>query len=208
MSRYLGPKCKLCRREGIKLFLKGNKCYTDKCPIERRPYAPGEHGRRRRKLSEYGVQLREKQKARRIYGVQEKQFRGYYQDAARYKGVTGDVLLQILERRLDNVVYRLGFGASRTEARQLIRHGHFTVNGHRVDIPSYLVSEEDEIAVAPGSRKIDRFKELAEDARARSTVEWLSPNYDELSGKVLELPTREHIDVPVEERLIVELYSR
>jgi len=208
LPRYRGPKCKLCRREGMKLFLKGNRCYSEKCAIERRSYAPGEHGQRRQKLSEYGLQLREKQKARRIYGILERQFRRYFELAERMGGITGDNLLQILERRLDNVVYRLGYASSRAEARQLVRHGHFTVNGSRVDIPSYLVSEGDVVAVAEGSRSLGRLQELVREARARETVAWLSPNYDQLSGTVLALPSREQIDAPISEQMIVELYSR
>jgi len=208
MARYVGPKCKLCRREGMKLFLKGNRCYSEKCAIERRSYAPGEHGQRRQKLSEYGLQLREKQKARRMYGLLERQFRRYFERAERMGGVTGDNLLQLLERRLDNVVYRLGFASSRSEARQLVRHGHFTVNGRRVDIPSFLVDEGDLVAVGEGSRSLGRLQELAEEARARETVAWLSPNYDRMQGSVLALPTREQIDAPISEQMIVELYSR
>jgi small subunit ribosomal protein S4 len=208
LARYLGPKCKLCRREGTKLFLKGNRCYSEKCAIERRSYAPGEHGQRRQKLSEYGVQLREKQKARRIYGILERQFRRYFDRAEREEGVTGDNLLQLLERRLDNVVYRLGFAASRSEARQVVRHGHITVDEGRVDIPSYLVDEREIVAVAEKSRSLPRIQENVEEARARDTVAWLSADYDKLQGTVLALPSREQIDVPVSEYMIVELYSR
>lgn len=208
MARYTGPRCRLCRREGIKLYLKGNRCFTDKCPVDRRSYAPGEHGQRRKKLSEYGIQLREKQKARRIYGVLERQFRRYFQLAERSRGVTGETLLQVLERRLDNVVYRLGLAASRSEARQLVRHGHFSVNDRKVNIPSYMVREGDVIAVRANAKNLTRIQELAEDARTRQVPGWLSMDYDALKGRVLRLPQREDIDAPIEEHLIVELYSR
>jgi len=208
MARYTGPVCRLCRREGGKLFLKGERCYSTKCPIEKRFSPPGEKSQYRRKLSDYGVQLREKQKLRRMYGVLERPFRRYFARAARQKGVTGEALLQMLERRLDNVVYRMGLAGSRPEARQLIRHGHFAVNGTKVDIPSYQVSEDDEVAVRDGSRKSDRFIQIKEGASARSFPEWLQVDVDNLRGKVLRVPTREEIDAPVEEHLIVELYSR
>jgi len=208
MARYTGPVCRLCRREGAKLYLKGEKCYSPKCTFEHRPDAPGQRKRFRRKPTEYGIQLREKQKARRIYGVLERQFRQYYRRASRTRGVTGEVLLQLLERRLDNVVYRMGLASSRSEARQLVRHGHFTVNGRRVNIPSYQVREGDEVAVAEKSRKVPRLKELAELAGRRGTPDWLEVDYENMKGKVLRLPTREEIDVPIQERLIIELYSR
>lgn len=208
MARYSGPRCRLCRREGVKLYIKGNRCYTDKCPLDKRAYAPGEHGQRRQKISEYGVQLREKQKARRIYGVLERQFRRYFELAERRRGVTGETLLQLLERRLDNVVYRMGFAASRSEARQLVRHGHFTVDGVKVNVPSYLVRPGEAISVKPRSRNLERIKELVEDARTRAVPEWLSVDYDAMAGRVERLPRREDIDVPIEEHLIVELYSR
>ncbi len=208
MARYTGPSCRLCRREGMKLYLKGDRCYSDKCAIDRRGYAPGQHGQGRRKLSEYGIQLREKQKAKRIYGVLERQFRKYYEMAERMKGVTGENLLQLLERRLDNVVYRLGLASSRAEARQLVRHGHFKVNGRKVNIPSYLVDVGDVITVKEKSRNSKRIKELVERAQDRTVPDWLQINYESLEGKVIELPTKEHIDIPIEEHLIVEFYSR
>jgi small subunit ribosomal protein S4 len=207
MARYTGPVCRLCRREGTKLFLKGEKCYTDKCPVARRPSAPGQHGQGRRKLSEYGVQLREKQKARRWYGVLEGQFARYLEKAERKKGVTGTTLLQTLERRLDNVVYRLGLALSRAEARQLVRHGHFMVNGRKVDIPSYQVKPGDVIQVREASRNKAHFKEIRE-TQGRGVPEWLEVDREQLKGTVLRLPTREEIDVPVQEHLVVELYSR
>ncbi|MFP4199881.1 MAG: 30S ribosomal protein S4 [Clostridia bacterium] len=209
MARYTGPKCRICRREGEKLFLKGDRCFTEKCAMERRPYAPGEHGQsRRRKQSEYGLQLREKQKTRRIYGVMENQFHGYYEQAARRKGVTGELLLQYLECRLDNVIYRLGLASSRTEGRQLVRHGHFLVNGRKMDIPSYEVREGDIIDLKQASRQLPRFQELAELAAARGLPEWLSMDWENYRGTVVRLPNREDIDIPVQEHLIVEMYSR
>ncbi|NLM46704.1 MAG: 30S ribosomal protein S4 [Firmicutes bacterium] len=209
MARYTGPVCRQCRREGMKLYLKGERCYTEKCAIDRRSYAPGQHGQRRRgKVSEYGLQLREKQKARRIYGVMERQFRKYFREADRRKGITGENLLQILESRLDNIVYRMGFAFSRPEARQLVRHGHFTVNGRKVTIPSYLVRPGDVVAVRESSRDKGRFKELAELTRNQGTMEWLEVDSENLTGKVIRLPNREEIDIPISEHLIVELYSR
>ncbi len=209
MARYTGPACRLCRREGIKLFLKGDKCYTDKCPIDRRGYAPGQHGQgRRKKLSEYGLQLREKQKAKRLYGLLEKQFHRYYILASRQKGVTGENLLNLLESRLDNVVYRLGYASSRKEARQLVLHGHFAVNGRKVNIPSYRVKPGDVIEVREKSRNNSKFKELAELAADKVVPPWLEQDLEKMGGTVLRLPIREEIDVPVEEHLIVELYSK
>jgi len=209
VARYTGPVCRQCRREGMKLYLKGERCYTEKCAIDRRSYAPGQHGQRRRgKVSEYGLQLREKQKARRIYGVMERQFRKYFREADRRKGITGENLLQILESRLDNIVYRMGFAFSRPEARQLVRHGHFTVNGRKVTIPSYLVRPGDVVAVRESSRDKGRFKELAELTRNQGTMEWLEVDSENLTGKVIRLPNREEIDIPISEHLIVELYSR
>ncbi|HHX75563.1 MAG TPA: 30S ribosomal protein S4 [Firmicutes bacterium] len=209
MARYTGAVCRQCRREGIKLYLKGERCYTEKCAIDRRSYAPGQHGQRRRgKISEYGLQLREKQKARRVYGVMESQFRKYFREADRRKGITGENLLQILESRLDNIVYRMGFALSRPEARQLVRHGHFTVNGRKVTIPSYLVRPGDVVAVRESSRDKGRFKELAELTRNQGTMEWLEVDSENLTGKVIRLPNREEIDIPISEHLIVELYSR
>jgi small subunit ribosomal protein S4 len=192
----------------MKLYLKGDRCYSDKCAVDRRGYAPGQHGQGRRKLSEYGIQLREKQKAKRIYGVLERQFRKYYKMAEKMKGVTGENLLQLLERRLDNVVYRLGLASSRAEARQLVRHGHFQVNGRKVNIPSYLVDVGDVITVKEKSRNSKRIKELVERAQDRTVPDWLQIDYEKLEGKVIELPTKEHIDIPIEEHLIVEFYSR
>ena len=209
MAKYNDAKCRLCRREGTKLFLKGDRCFTDKCAQDRRPYAPGQHGRARKKLSEYAVQLREKMKVRRIYGVLEKQFHGYFEDAEMAKGVTGANLLVILERRLDNVVYRMGFAMTRREARQLVNHAHFTVNGHKVNIPSYLVRVGDVIEVKEGSRSSVAFKRLtAEDAPMVTVPKWLERDKTALKGTVVTLPAREDIDMPIEEHLIVELYSK
>lgn len=208
MARYTGPQCKLCRREGLKLYLKGDRCYTGKCAIDRRSYAPGQHGQSRKKVTEYGLQLRAKQRARRIYGILEKQFHGYFEEANRQPGVTGDNLLRILERRLDNVVFRLGLASSRVEARQIVTHGHFEVNGRKVNIPSFLVRVGDEIAVAEGSKKSPQIKELMERAGEKTPPAWLEYNAEQVKGRVIALPTRELIDVPVEEHLIVELYSR
>ncbi|MBT9176236.1 MAG: 30S ribosomal protein S4 [Firmicutes bacterium] len=208
MARYTGPVCRLCRREGIKLFLKGTRCYSGKCAIDRRSYAPGQHGQGRKKATEYGLQLREKQKARRIYGVLERQFRLYFAKAAREKGVTGERLLQLLELRLDNVVTRAGFADSRSQGRQLVRHGHFTVNGHRVNIPSYLVKEGDVIVVATKSLSVPLFQEYAESMRGRRVVPWISVELNAARATIVGLPKREDIDIPVREHLIVERYSR
>ncbi|HWQ30288.1 MAG TPA: 30S ribosomal protein S4 [Negativicutes bacterium] len=208
MARYTDAKCRLCRREGSKLYLKGDRCYTDKCAITRRAYAPGQHGQSRKKMSEYGIQLREKQKVRRIYGILEKQFRDYFEEAERQKGVTGENLLRLLELRFDNVVYRMGFGESRAEARQLVRHGHFTVNGNKVDIPSYQLKLNDLVAVKAASKSTDKFKELAENSASRTAPQWLSINAEMMEARVIALPVREDIDLPIEEHLIVELYSR
>jgi small subunit ribosomal protein S4 len=206
MARSLVPKCKQCRREGMKLFLKGERCLTEKCAVERRSYPPGEHGRGRIKQSEYLLQLREKQKARRYYGILEKQFRNYYEKAAKASGITGEALLRMLETRLDNVVYRLGFAASRAQARQLIRHGHFQVNGRRVNIPSYQVKPNDVVSLKPGS-PVEQVVRDATDLTA-SVASWLQADHDNLTGKVLKLPERSDIDTPVQEQLIVELYSK
>ncbi|WP_035292490.1 30S ribosomal protein S4 [Clostridium sp. KNHs214] len=206
MARYTGASCKLCRREGMKLFLKSDKCYTDKCPFTKRSYAPGQHGQSRKKLSNYGVQLREKQKAKRIYGVLESQFRITYEKAERMRGITGENLLVILESRLDNVVYRLGFAGSRKEARLLVTHGHFLVNGKKVDIPSYIVSANDVISVREKSKGTEKFKTFAENPK--TLPKWLEANAEKLEGKVVAIPSREDIDVPVNETLIVELYSK
>ncbi|PWI58642.1 30S ribosomal protein S4 [Sulfoacidibacillus thermotolerans] len=208
MARYTDPVCRICRREGLKLYFKGERCYTDKCAIDRRGYAPGQHGQGRKRTSEYGIQLREKQKARRLYGVLEKQFRAYYEEAARQKGITGDRLLALLETRLDNVVYRLGFAGSRPEARQLVKHGHFEVNGRRIDIPSYAVRIGDVITVREKSAASPKFKELLESAGSKTVVSWLERDLDARSGKVIRFPERHEIDVPVTEQLIIEYYSR
>ncbi len=208
MARYTDSVCRLCRREGLKLYLKGDRCYTDKCAIERRSYPPGEHGQGRKKMSEYAMQLREKQKLRRIYGVLERQFERYFEMASRKRGITGEALLQILESRLDNVVYRMGLALSRAEARQLVRHGHVAVNGEKVSIPSYLVEPGDVVSAREGSRELHRFKQAAETASGRTVVPWLSLHPDGLSATVQALPTREQIDVPVQEHMVVELYSR
>jgi len=209
VAKYTEPVCRLCRREGQKLFLKGDRCYTNKCAIDRRPYAPGMHGQSRgKKPTEFGIQLREKQKARRIYGVLEKQFRGYFAKAARQKGMTGENLLRILERRLDNVVYRLGFAASRPEARQFVTHGHITVNGKRVDIASYQVKVGDVISFKEKSRELNRIKEMIERLQDRSVPAWLSLDVDKVTGTVIQLPSREDVQIPIEEHLIVEKYSR
>ncbi len=208
MARYTDEQCRICRREGQKLFLKGSRCYSDKCSISRRNYAPGQHGQKRAKLSEYGTQLREKQKTKSYYGVGEKQFRGYFEMASNKKGITGENLLQILESRLDNVVYRLGFGASRAQARQLVNHGQFAVNGHKVDIPSYLVKAGDVITVRENKKDNGAIKANIEVNSARPVPAWLELNSENLSGKVIRLASREDVDIPVEEHLIVELYSK
>jgi len=209
MARYTGAVCRLCRREGQKLFLKGDRCYTDKCSVERRSYAPGMHGNaRNKKLSEYGVQLREKQKAKRYYGLLESQFAEYFEMANKKQGMTGENLLSILETRLDNVAYRLGFAMSRAEARQLVRHGHFTVNGKKVDIPSFLVKVGDVITLKDGSRSNDKFKGSLEANASRVIPKWLDFDKNNLVAKVIAEPAREDIDLPIEEHLIVELYSK
>lgn len=207
MARYTGPACRLCRREGVKLYLKGDKCFTDKCPVSRRAYPPGQHGQGRRKLSEYGVQLREKQKARRTYGIMEGQFSRYFEKASAKTGVTGELLLQLLERRLDNVVYRMGFAASRAEARQLVRHNHFAVNGRRVNIPSFSVKPGDIVEVREVSRQKPRFKALLE-SPVRTIPAWLDVQRDEFKGSMVRMPNRDEIDTPVQEQLIIEYYSR
>lgn len=210
MARYTGPVCRLCRRENEKLFLKGKRCFTEKCAIERRAYPPGEHGngRRRRRNSEYATQLREKQKVKRIYGLGEKQFRTLFRKAARVPGITGENLLVALESRLDNIVYRLGFAPSRKSARQLIRHRHVRVNGRTVDIPSYEVDPGAEISVAPRSREMPLVKEAIEDRKNRDQLSWLGVDYDTATGRMLERPSRADIPLAVEEQLIVELYSK
>lgn len=208
MGRYHEAVCRLCRREGMKLYLKGEKCYTDKCPVAKDTTPPGMHGPSRRKPSDFAVRLREKQRLRRFYGVFEDQFKRYFQSAAHRKGVTGTTLLQILETRLDNLVYRLGLASSRKEARQLVAHGHIAVNGRRVTIPAYLVRPGAGVGVAAGSRDQSRFKALQGQAPARGMPAWLEFNPDRLEGRVLALPAREDIDVPVQEQLVVEYYSR
>lgn len=208
MARYTGSVCRLCRREGIKLFLKGDRCYTEKCAVERRAYAPGLHGRGRRKFSEYGAQLREKQKLKRIYGLLERQFRRYFSEAERMKGVTGENLLLLLERRLDNMVYRMGFVRSREEGRELVRHGHFLVNGKKVNVPSYLVKQGDVVSVKERSRKIARIIESVEAAERRGIPEWISADKKNFSAVLKYYPAREQLTLPVQEHLVVELYSK
>ena len=208
MAVYSGPVCRLCRRDGLKLFLKGERCYTGKCAIERRKFAPGQHGQRQRKLAEYGIQLREKQKLKRIYRVLERQFRGYFKEAVRRKGVTGEVLLQQLEMRLDNVVYRLGMGLSRRQARQLVNHAHFQVNGKKVNVPSYQVRPGDVVAVRESSKQAGAIVEALASSGGRRTPEWLVLDRDAMSGRIAAVPTREQIDTQVNEALIVEFYSR
>ena len=209
MARYTGPVCRLCRRERMKLFLKGERCFKEKCAIERRGYPPGQHGQRRgRKTVGYGIQLREKQKVKRIYGVLESQFRLYFQEADRRKGITGENLLQMLERRLDNVVYSLGFASSRAQARQLVRHGHVLVNGKKTSIPSYQVRAGQAIAVREGSRKNPQVQAALESAMGRGVPDWLALDAENFTGKVQSLPRREDIKLPIQEQLIVELYSR
>lgn len=208
MARYTDAVCKLCRREAQKLFLKGEKCLSEKCPVERKPYAPGEHGRRRTKETQYLVQLREKQRAKRIYGVLERQFRRYYQTAARKKGITGENLLQLLETRLDNIIYRAGFAASRADSRQLVKHNHIAVNSRKVNIPSYLVKEGDIIAVADKSKELVRIQSFLKSKARPEGVDWLTIDDKKLTAKVNYVPSREDIAVPVREQLIVELYSK
>ena len=209
MARYIGPVCRLCRREGMKLFLKGERCYTEKCAIEKRNLPPGQHAKARKaKLVGYGLQLREKQKVKRIYGVLENQFRRYFETAERTRGITGETLLQLLERRLDNVVYRLGLATSRPQARQLVRHGHFMVNGRKVDVPSYSVKAGDVISVKGPSAQAAVLAHAMEEVKGRGIPEWLQFDPANMSGRVMSLPTREQINLPVQEQLIVELYSK
>jgi small subunit ribosomal protein S4 len=208
MARYIGPVCKLCRREGMKLFLKGDRCYSDKCAYDRRPYPPGQHGQARVKFSEYGLRLREKQKVRRMYGVLERQFRKYFAGADRSKGVTGEQLLGLLERRLDNAVYRLGFAATRNEARQLVLHHHVLVNGKRVNVPSFLVKVGDKVSIRDKSRNIPRIKESVSGAERRGQITWMELDKENFTGTVKTLPVREEITLPINEQLIVEFYSR
>lgn len=208
MSRYTGPDCRLCRAEGAKLFLKGDRCYTEKCGLTKRNSKPGQHGTRRGKMSEYGLRLREKQKLRRFYGINETQFSTIYKKATGMSGQTGHNFLQLLERRLDNVVYRLGLGVSRSQARQLVCHGHFTVNGRKLDIPSALLKVGDVVAVAEGSRDVPTIKQNAEASASRSIPAWLEFNPEAMSGSLVAVPVREQIDVPVNEQLVVEFYAR
>jgi small subunit ribosomal protein S4 len=209
LARYKDAVCRLCRREGMKLFLKGPKCFTDKCPIEKRNFAPGQHGKdRKAKVVGYGLQLREKQKAKRIYFTQEGQFRNYFEKASRSKGVTGELLLQQLERRLDTVIFRLGFGISRRQARQLVRHGHVAVNGRKVNIPSYQVSVGEEITIRESSRKLPILEQAKEFSAHQNAPTWLEIDRENFKGRVLALPKREDIQLPVNEQLIVELYSK
>ncbi len=209
MARYTGPVCRLCRREKEKLFLKGDRCYSDKCPMSKKDvHVPGQHGAARKKLSDYAVQLREKQKVRRYYGILENQFASYFEMAAKKPGMTGENLLQILETRLDNVVYRLGYAMSRAEAKQLVTHGHFTVNGQKVDIPSYLVSAGDVIALKPKSKDSAKIKAILEANEKKPVPKWLEADKANVSGKVAQLPTSEDIDLAIEVHLIVELYSK
>lgn len=207
MARYTGPVCRLCRREGLKLFLKGDRCYTDNCSINKRNYAPGQHGQSRKKVTEYGMQLREKQKVRRFYGISESQMVKYFDIADNMKGKTGENLLKVLELRLDNVIYRMGLGSSRAEARQLVTHGHFSVNGRKLDIPSVILSAGDVIEVVEKSRSSEKIKSLAANYNG-NTVKWISMDIENLKGSIVAEPTREDIDIPVEEHLIVELYSK
>ena len=208
MARYRDSVCRLCRREGLKLFLKGDRCYSEKCAFERRGYAPGEHGQMRKKHSDYGVQLRAKQKLKRMYGLLEKQFRGYFEKADRQKGITGTNLLVFLERRLDNMVFRMGFASSRNEARQLVRHNHFLVSGKPVNIPSFLVRMGDDIQVREGSRKVERILDAVETVARRGVPPWLELDKDNFKGTVKVLPTRDELTMPVQEQLVVELYSK
>jgi small subunit ribosomal protein S4 len=208
MARYTGPVCRLCRREGMKLFLKGERCYTEKCAIEKRNMPPGQHGRRRAsKMVGYGVQLREKQKVKRTYGVLEDQFRRYFEMADRTRGITGETLLQLLERRLDNAVYRMGFATSRAQGRQLVRHGHFLINGKKVDIPSYSLKAGDVVTVRPTSKENASILHAVGEVKGRGIPEWIALE-GELGAKVVSMPTRAQINLPVQERLIVELYSK
>ncbi|MBN2516208.1 MAG: 30S ribosomal protein S4 [Deltaproteobacteria bacterium] len=208
MARYRGSLCRLCRSEGLKLFLKGDRCYSDKCAFERRGYAPGEHGQSRRKRTDYGVQLREKQKLKRMYGLLERQFRGYFEKADKKQGVTGTNLLIFLERRLDNMVYRLGLSNSRNEARQLIKHDHFMINGKKVNIPSYLVTVGDQIQVREKSRKVSRILEAVDTVARRGIPQWLELDKDNFTGTVKRFPSREEMTMPIQEQLVVELYSK
>ncbi|MGO1469930.1 MAG: 30S ribosomal protein S4 [Tissierella sp.] len=207
MARYTGPVCRLCRREGLKLYLKGDKCFTDKCPVSKRNFPPGQHGQSRKKVTEYGMQLREKQKVKRFYGISESQMAKYFNMADTSQGITGENLLHLLETRLDNAVYRLGFASSRAEARQLVTHGHFTVNGNNTDIPSHHVTEGDIIAVKEKSKSSEKIKDIIENHNG-TQVPWVDVDLENLKGNIVAEPTRDDIDIPVEEHLIVELYSK
>lgn len=208
MAKYKGALCRLCRREGEKLFLKGTRCFTEKCAVERKKYAPGQHGQNKGKLSDYGLQLREKQKVRRMYGIMERQFRTYFKKASSTKGITGEILLQLLERRFDNVVYRLGFAVNRREARQLVRHGHFLINGRHVDIPSCLLRPGDVVEVKESSRDVPAISESLSIAEHKGFPEWMEVDVQNMKGKFIRMPSREDIHLPVQEQLIVELYSK
>lgn len=208
MSRYRESVCRLCRAERVKLFLKGSKCLSEKCPVERRSYPPGEHGRRRRRILGYGIQLREKQKLKRYYGMSERQFRLFFQRAERKRGITGETLLSMLERRLDNVVFLIGFSHSRAHARQLITHGHFRINGHKVDIPSFLVNKGDVISFREKSAKNEELKAIVKFNKNKTVPGWLEVDREKIETKVLSFPTREDVTIPIEEHLVVELYSR
>jgi small subunit ribosomal protein S4 len=208
MARYTGPLCRLCRREGEKLFLKGSRCFTEKCGVERRKYAPGQHGQNKSKLSDYGLQLREKQKTRRIYGIMERQFRAYFEKASRMKGVTGELLLQLLERRLDTAVFRMGFAVNRREARQIVKHGHFLVNGRSADIPSHVLRPGDVVEVKEGSRENVIITESLAVAEQRGLPEWISFDAKAMKGTFVRIPSREEMQLSVQEQLIVELYSK
>jgi len=209
MARYVGPVCRLCRREGMKLFLKGDRCFGETCAIERRNVPPGQHGKgRRARMAGYGLQLREKQRVKRMYGVLEGQFRRYFKEADRRKGVTGETLLQLLEGRLDNIVYRLGFATSRPQARQLVRHGHFTVNGRRADVPSYAVRAGDQVEVRAGSVKNPAIVDAVEKTKGRGIPEWLEVDGEKLVGRLMSVPTKDQLNLPIQEQLIVELYSK
>ena len=208
MARYTKTNCRLCRRENLKLFLKGERCYTEKCAYDRRNYPPGQHGQSRKKFSDYGTQLREKQKVKRIYGILENQFRNIFKEADRQKGITGETLLALLERRLDNIVYRLGFANSRDEARQLVRHNHFLVNQSKVNIPSYLVKPGDVIELREKSKKVVRVLEALEGVARRGVPQWLELDKDQMKGSMKGLPSREDVTLPIQEKLIVELYSK
>lgn len=208
MAKYTGPACRQCRREGTKLFLKGDRCFSDKCALARRSGVPGQHGQGRKMMKEYGTQLREKQKAKRYYGILEKQFRNYFDKAARQEGMAGDNLLVMVERRLDNVAYRMGIGESRREARQLVRHNHFTINGKKANIPSILVKPGDVVAVKEASKATDKFKTMIENTASRTVPAWLDVDKANFSAKVVTMPTRDSVDFEIEEHLIVELYSK